>query len=188
MMPRPTTPTVTAAAMSETHVEFADELVVVERVGRFASERDLAVHDDVAAVGNTDRLREVLLGHQHGELILVPQLLDLVDHAPHPDRREPDRGLVDEEDARRGHQRAGEREHLLLTAAHAARELAAPLLQDREELVAGGEIALQLIAGGAAVGAEVEILLHRELREKAATLRHERDAELDDFLGRLVGE
>src|SRR3954462_7507544 len=44
------------------HVKLADQLVVVEVVGRLALERNATVHDHVAAVGDADRLIEVLLG------------------------------------------------------------------------------------------------------------------------------
>src|SRR5262245_29983982 len=57
-------------------VEALHQLVVAKRVGVLALEHDLAVHDDVAAVGDTDRLLEVLLRHQHGEVEFVFQLLD----------------------------------------------------------------------------------------------------------------
>src|SRR5947207_5943432 len=97
-------------------VKLADELVVVELVGVAAFEGDLAVHDDVAAIGDADRLVEILFGHQDGQLEAVLQLLDLVDRAVDQDRREPDRWLVDHEDARRRHQPAGQRQHLLLAA------------------------------------------------------------------------
>src|SRR5579864_6215634 len=60
-------------------IEFADQLVVVERVGRVARKGDLAVDDDIATIGDADRLGEVLLGHEHGELVALLQLLDLVD-------------------------------------------------------------------------------------------------------------
>src|ERR1700720_1706866 len=65
--------------LSKPQIEFADELVVVELVGGAAFEGDLAVDDDVAAVGDADGLVEVLLGHQHGQLVAVLQLLDLLD-------------------------------------------------------------------------------------------------------------
>ena len=39
------------------------QIVLLERA--HALEHDLAVHDDVAAVGDADRLVEVLLGHEH---------------------------------------------------------------------------------------------------------------------------
>src|SRR5204863_6549957 len=60
---------------SQSHVEFLDQLVVVQLLGGIAREHDLAVHDHVAAVGDGQRLVKVLLGHQDGELPLVLQLL-----------------------------------------------------------------------------------------------------------------
>src|SRR5438874_10465055 len=53
-------------ATLQPEIEFADQLVVVELVGAAALEGDLAVHDDIAAIGDADGLVEVLLGHQHG--------------------------------------------------------------------------------------------------------------------------
>ena len=131
---------------SHPQIELADQVVVVELGGRAALEGDLAVHDHVTAVGDADGLREVLLGHQHRELVVVLELLDGVDGAGDQQRRQSDRGLVHQQDARRQHQRAGERQHLLLAAAHAAGELAAPLGQARERLEAEVEIALDLRA------------------------------------------
>src|SRR5258707_11506706 len=64
---------------SQSQIEFLDQLVVVELVDGASFERDLAVHDHVAAVGDAQRLREILLGHQDRELVAVLELLDLVD-------------------------------------------------------------------------------------------------------------
>src|SRR5438552_8390291 len=47
---------------SRAQVIAAHEFVLLERL-HAALEHDLAVHDDVAAVGDADRLVEVLLGH-----------------------------------------------------------------------------------------------------------------------------
>src|SRR5260370_37927776 len=80
---------------SQTQIEFANELVVVELFGGAAFEGDLAVDDDITAVGDADGLVEVLLGHQHRQLVEVLQFLDLLDRALDEDRRDPDRWLVD---------------------------------------------------------------------------------------------
>src|SRR5215831_7773497 len=74
-------PQPTCAPRLQPEIKFPDQLVVVELVGGAAFEGDLAVDDDVTAVGDAQRLREVLLRHQHGELVLVLELLDLVDGA-----------------------------------------------------------------------------------------------------------
>ena len=71
---------------------------------------------------------EVLFGHQHGELVVLLELLDGVDGAGDQERRQPDRGLVHQQDARRQHERAGERQHLLLAAAHGAGATVSPAL------------------------------------------------------------
>ena len=128
--------------------------------------------DDIAAVGDLDRLVEVLLGHQHGQPVLVLELLDLGDHPADQDRGEPDRGFVDQQQPGRRHQGAGDGEHLLFAAAHRAGELAAALGQHREGLVAEGKVVRQLRPRRAAIRAEGQILLDGEPREQAPPLRH----------------
>src|SRR5215510_12332257 len=108
-------------------VVLLDQLVLPELLRALSLELDATVDDDVAAVGDLGRLVEVLLGHQHGQLIALLELADLRDHPGHEDRGQPHRGLVDQEDLRRRHERARDREHLLLAAAHAAGQLTAPL-------------------------------------------------------------
>src|SRR5205823_14282574 len=115
-------------------IEPLHQIVLLQLLARPTLELDAAVDDDVAAVGDADRLREVLLGHQHGEADAALQLLDLGDHLRDEERGEPDGRLVDEQDLRRGHERTGEREHLLLATAHVAGELASPLRERRKGL------------------------------------------------------
>ena len=98
-------------------------------------------------------------------------------------RRQPDRGLVHQQDARRQHQRARERQHLLLAAAHRAGELAAPLGQARKRLEAEIEIGLDLRARLRPERAEQQVFFHRQFRKQPAAFRHQRDAEIDDLLG-----
>src|SRR5262245_41168528 len=109
---------------SPPQIQLPDQIIVVELLGGFALERDLAVDDDVAAVGDAKRLGEILLRHQHRELVLLLEFPDRVDGAADQHGGEADRGLVDQEDARRQHQGAAEGKHLLLAAAHGAGELA----------------------------------------------------------------
>src|SRR5690349_7885497 len=73
--------------MSQPQIKLLDQIVVVELLGRAALERDLAVYNDIAAVGDAQRLREVLLRHQHGELVALLELLDLLDRARDQHRR-----------------------------------------------------------------------------------------------------
>src|SRR5262249_26363194 len=173
---------------SKAEVEFADELVVVELLGVAALECDLAVHDHIAAIGDADGLVEILLGHQHGQREAFFQLLDLVYGAADQDRGEVDRGLVDQQNARRRHQRPSQGQHLLLAARQAAGELAAALLQARKCLVGGGEIAVDGAARSRAEGAEQQVFLDGQLRKQPPAFRHQGDAEIDNLLGRAADE
>src|ERR1043166_3388722 len=65
-----------------------DELVPLELRDAAPFEHDLAVHDDVAPVGDADRLVEVLLSHQDREAVLRLELLDLGDGVRDEDRGE----------------------------------------------------------------------------------------------------
>src|SRR5882672_2080607 len=109
------------------HVQLVNQLVVGEILARAALVLDASVHDHVAAIGDAYCLGEILLGHENCEAVALLELPDLVDGMDDQYRREPDRGLVDEQDLGGGHERAGKGKHLLLAAAHAAGELLAPL-------------------------------------------------------------
>src|SRR5579871_962132 len=52
-------------------IEFAYEFVVVERLRRAAFIGDLAMHNDIAAIGDADCLVEILFGHQHRQIVAL---------------------------------------------------------------------------------------------------------------------
>ena len=101
------------------------------------------------------------------------RLADLGDH----DRRQPQRRLVEKQQPRLSHQRAADREHLLLTAAQKAGALVDALAQDREHLE--DLVAQPPLAGAVArrERAEPEVLTNRQIGEHAAPLERLRDAE-----------
>src|ERR1019366_9737547 len=94
-----------------------------EFLGRIADEDYLTVDDKIAAFADLGRLIEILFSHQNSELPLLLEFADLMDHLTHHDRREADGRLIDDQNFRSGHQGAGQGEHLLFAAAHAARKL-----------------------------------------------------------------
>ena len=144
---------------------------------------DLAAGENVRAVGELERAVHVLLDEQDGGSLLAQpcqELEDLVDE----NRCEAERGLVEQEQLRAGHERAPDGEHLLLAAGKRPRHLPGALAQDREELEdplpCGGH------GGPVALGhrPETEVVGDGEAREHAASLRGQREAALDDSLGR----
>ncbi len=89
---------------------------------------------------------------------LQHDLEDLVDD----DRREAERGFVEEQKLRAAHQRAADGHHLLLAARQPARRLVTPLAEDREQAVyLVAQLGEALAAAGDVAGDQV--LLDREL-------------------------
>src|SRR4051812_41523597 len=103
------------AGLAEAEVELLD-VGVADELGGGAFEDDAPGFDDVAAVRDRERAMGVLLDEQRGHAELAVEPLDDGKHLVDQPRREPERWLVEEQQARPGHERAPDREHLLLTA------------------------------------------------------------------------
>ena len=113
---------------------------------------------------------------------VVPDVADRLERAVHlvdDDRRETERQLVGDQQARLLHEHPRERQHALLTARQRARQLRAPLAEPREQRVRLVERAPRTPARPAAAPErELEVLLDRERREHRAALGRVHDAEL----------
>src|SRR6185437_15064129 len=94
------------------------------------------------------------------------------------ERRDAFGWLIEQHEPRIAHQRARDREHLLLAAAHAAARALAHFGQVWKEL----EQSLRRPAVRTAAP-DVQVFQHRELREDAPVLRHPTDAEARDLVG-----
>ena len=57
--------------------------VLPQLLRRTSFKRDPAVHNDVAPVCDFDRLMEILLGHQHGEMVLLLEFLNFRNRMTH---------------------------------------------------------------------------------------------------------
>src|SRR4051794_31346517 len=142
-----------------------------------ALEHEPAVAEHVRPVGHLERERDVLLHEQHaGAEVLRHAAQDreqpLDDH-----RREPEAHLVDQEHARRAHQRAANREHLLLAAGQHPGLAVEALVQLRQQLD-------QLVAAKAALRlGELEVLADRHAIEQRPALGDERDAAARELVG-----
>src|SRR4029077_14737475 len=94
-----------------------------------SAERDPAVDHDIAAVRKLQGVERVLLHQEHGELFLGVELLDRVEDLTRDQRRQAERRLVEKEEARVSHQRARDRQHLLLATGKRATALVDALLE-----------------------------------------------------------
>ena len=111
----------------------------------------------------------VLLDQQDGQAFLLQR----ADRFPQPlddDRREPFRRLVHDQAIRIGHQRAADRQHLLLAARQRLGALVAALVQAREQRV--DALQIPAVAVGVALG-DQQVFLDAERRKYAAALRHQ---------------
>src|SRR5438067_3201218 len=157
----------------------AADVVVVEEVARRALVDDAPGLHDVGAVRHAERQIRVLLDHEHGRPA-PPDVRDDAEGRLDQRRREPQRGLVEEDQPRARHQRARDREHLLLPAGERARRLPPPLGEDREVGRDALEVVLHLAAVTADVGAHLEVFPHGQVREDAAALGAVGDAGPED--------
>src|SRR5467141_1742230 len=71
--------TLSGQSCDPAEIEPLDDVVASQFVDRTGRDDDLAMDDDVAAIGDPDRLIEVLLGHQHGQAEMPIELADLGD-------------------------------------------------------------------------------------------------------------
>src|SRR5262249_26804717 len=150
-------------------------------------DHDAAAVEDHDVVGHVEHELGVLLDqHDRQPLGLQPPdgRHDLGDDL----RRQPFRRLVHQEHARVRHQRAPDRQHLLLAARERAGDLPAALLKPREqrgdrlERPEHGHSALRLAPGHGEVFADGEATKH------AAALRDQGHPERRDGLGRPAGD
>src|SRR5262249_32830673 len=160
---------------------------VARELRRGALGHDPSLLEDVRAGGDGEGLDDVLLDQQHRDALCVDRghdLEELVDDL----RRQTERGLVEEQEPRHRHQRAPDRDHLLLTARERAGELASALAQDGE----GPVDALEALAAPRAhrrrVAADLEILLDGHRREEAAARGDQGDPVAAELVGRDRGE
>ena len=126
----------------------------------------------------------VLLDDQDGEAVLLVQRANGVEDLTRDQGRKTERRLVQEQEARAAHQRAADREHLLLAAGQRAAALRHAFPQPRKQVehaLEGGCAIVLAREGG--VRAHLQVLRHAHAREDAAALRRLRDSEPRDLVG-----
>jgi hypothetical protein len=145
--------------------------------------RDVAVIDDVDALRERERRREVLLD-QHDRLPGLRKLATRRHQVADDDRRKSLERLVEQDDLRIADQRAADREHLLFAARQIGAAAAAALLEAREHLVDAVERP-PFLRGQPG---EDQVLLDVERAEDAAILVHELHPCLRDLVAFAPGD
>ena len=161
----------------------ADEVVALDQLGGRALEADLAVLEEVRAVGDAQREVERLFDDQHGRPRRAQLVAGCVDDVLGDRRREPEGQLVDEQHVRPRDQRHREREQLLLAAREVARRLAHPRREHREPFERLADVVVGDLRSRTQPAREPQVLRDRERREHAFAARCVPDAERGDAFG-----
>src|SRR5574338_1661722 len=138
-------PLAARAAFLDAEIELADVFLLAQR-------RATVLHDDapvlehVAVVGGVERHVGVLLDQQHRRPALAVDAHDDVEDFLGELGRKPEAGLVEQDQPRRGHDRARDRQHLLLATREQSCVLRRALAQDREVAEHGFEVAFDAVA------------------------------------------
>jgi hypothetical protein len=143
--------------------------------------------EQIRAVHDLQHLANVLLDDQHGVALAADPLHQLHDRL-HDDRREPGRGLVEQQQLRPRHQRPADRAHLLLAARKRSSELHAPLPHARKQRIDEFEPLREPAARLRQERAHLEVLLDGEPRKQPPVLGHVRDAVRDHLVRRNAFE
>src|SRR3989441_3766414 len=125
---------------SVSEIRASDGVVPAELGGR-ARHDDAAGLEEVGMVRQVERRRHVLLDEQDADALLAVDRTDDAEDLADDERREPERGLVQEQEPRPQHERTRDGEHLLLAAGEAPGDLAPPLTEHRKVVVDSREVA-----------------------------------------------
>src|SRR4029079_1694772 len=155
----------------------------LEQFAANSAERDLAIDHDISAMRELERMECILLDQEYGQVVAPVQFPNGRENLVNQEGCEPERRLVENEQAWATHQRAADRQHLLLATRQRAAALVQTLSQAWEQL----EYARQVLAKMRRVGdrsAHLQILHHRHTRKDAAAFRGLRDLQLGEFVRR----
>ena len=170
-------PSVAAAIPAAAQVGAPHGRIVAQPL-RGALADNAAVLQEVPAVGNGQRLTGVLLHQQHAHAHVL-DAAERLEQLAADQRREAERRLVQQQDVGRRHQRPADGHHLPLAAAHGVGGLPHALGEPGEQRNDPLEVLRGAAAGPGREGAELEVVVHRQVGEDAAVLRHQRQPGLD---------
>src|SRR6266852_1685510 len=147
---------------------------------------DHALVDDVGAVTHLDGESDILLGEEDADAALLEPQDPLADR-PHHERGQALGRLVEDQQARVREQRARYTEESLLASAQVLSPPGAKTLQHGERGIETLECPGVAIRSPPGLR-DLEVLVHREVCEDPAVVRHEPDAQLGDRVRRLPDE
>src|SRR6266436_4038119 len=142
-------------------------LLLLQELAPAPGKRDEPIDHDIAAVRQVQRVKCVLLHQEHRELLLAIELLDCTEYLARDERRQSQRGLIEQQQARAAHQSTRDRQHLLLAPGERASALIEPFLEPRKQREYPLQVAIEM-SGIGERGADLQVLHDRHAHEDAA--------------------
>src|SRR5215212_3931554 len=109
---------------------------------------DTAVDHHIAAVGKLQRVECILLDKEYRDALGAVEFTDGGENLLDDQRRKPERGLIEQQQAGARHQCARDREHLLLAAGERAAALALTLAENWKQYKGALEVFLKVFGIG----------------------------------------
>src|SRR5262249_39844817 len=134
--------------------------------------------EHVAARGQLQRRRHILLHEEHGQSLRGVETPQRFHHGVHETRHDAEAGLIQHEEAWARHEGAGDGEHLPLATAQGARALLRALAQDGKQRVDPVEHVATVRSVRVGEGAELEIFRRGEAAEEPPSFGDEGETEL----------
>src|SRR5689334_4350178 len=141
---------------------------------------DAANLQDVAVVSDLERHFCILLDQQDRYALSLVDAPDNGKDFLYQQRRQPERGLIQQQQPRPIHQRPRDGEHLLLASRQMPGRLIEPRLQDREIIVDALQVPGDTLAIVTQVAAHAQVFGDREKRKYLPPFRHMPQAHADD--------
>src|SRR3989442_11833331 len=157
----------------------ASDGVVPAELSRRPRHDDAARLEEVGVIGEVERRRDVLLDEQDAHALLAVDGAHDAEDLASDERREAERGLVEEEQARPQHERAPDREHLLLAPGEAPGGLTPSPPPHRKIGVDPRQAPPRPARPAPRIDAQPEIFLHRELHGRPPPLPPVPDSQAD---------
>src|SRR5262249_20605563 len=144
---------------------------------------DLAVDQDIAAMGETERMISALFDEKDSQAIVGIERTDCAEDLLHDQRSKAERRLVEQQQLGAPHERPSASEHLLLTSGQRTATLMLAPLKQRKEI----EHMLQILGEIGRIrgdeGTHLQVFQNGHACENPASLRRLRDPEPSDLMG-----
>src|SRR5215472_165509 len=169
------------AVIGDAEMGFECKAVAGER-GAVGDMNHRTAFDDDGAIGDAENFLGVLLDQDRRHAFLADDAAQRRQQFLDDDRRQPLQRLVEQHDARIKHQRATDREHLLLATGKLVAEILPPLGKPREQRVDLGD------GPAARPRHRGEVLLDGERFEDVALLGHPANSGMGALIGAKCGD